>query len=230
MSIDISLLTAFSAGILSFFSPCILPLIPTYLAYLVADYSTKEKQSAKLTLLISAASFITGFTIIFVLLGLSATLLGKFLLRNQLLLTRLGGLIIIVFGLHLTGLITVSSFYQEKKLNLPDSLTGNLKAFLLGIILALGWTPCIGPIFSSILIIAGTKSSLSSGAILLLFYALGLAIPFLITAIFMEQLLPRLKKFNQYLPLINKLVGTLLIIYGLLMVSGYLEILNRFLL
>jgi cytochrome c-type biogenesis protein len=230
VSIDISLLTAFSAGILSFFSPCILPLIPTYLAYLVADYSTKEKQSAKLTLLISAASFITGFTIIFVLLGLSATLLGKFLLRNQLLLTRLGGLIIIVFGLHLTGLITVSSFYQEKKLNLPDSLTGNLKAFLLGIILALGWTPCIGPIFSSILIIAGTKSSLSSGAILLLFYALGLAIPFLITAIFMEQLLPRLKKFNQYLPLINKLVGTLLIIYGLLMVSGYLEILNRFLL
>ncbi|SFL18721.1 cytochrome c biogenesis CcdA family protein [Halanaerobium salsuginis] len=230
MSIDISLLTAFSAGILSFFSPCILPLIPTYLAYLVADYSTKEKQSAKLTLLISAASFITGFTIIFVLLGLSATLLGKFLLRNQLLLTRLGGLIIIVFGLHLTGLITVSSFYQEKKLNLPDSLTGNLKAFLLGIILALGWTPCIGPIFSSILIIAGTKSSLSSGAILLLFYALGLAIPFLITAIFMEQLLPRLKKFNQYLPLIKKLTGILLIIFGLLMITGYLEILNRLLL
>jgi cytochrome c-type biogenesis protein len=230
VSIDISLLTAFSAGILSFFSPCILPLIPTYLAYLVADYSTKEKQSAKLTLLISAASFITGFTIIFVLLGLSATLLGKFLLRNQLLLTRLGGLIIIVFGLHLTGLITVSSFYQEKKLNLPDSLTGNLKAFLLGIILALGWTPCIGPIFSSILIIAGTKSSLSSGAILLLFYALGLAIPFLITAIFMEQLLPRLKKFNQYLPLIKKLTGILLIIFGLLMITGYLEILNRLLL
>jgi len=230
MTIKVSLIAALSAGLLSFFSPCILPLIPTYLSYLVGDYAKAKENKNDLSLIITALSFIVGFTVIFVLLGLSATFLGKFLIRNQRLLMRIGGTVIIVFGLHLTGILEINYFYREKKFKLPNSLTGNLRAFIMGVILAVGWTPCIGPILSSILIAASTRDDIFQGGLLLFVYSIGLALPFFITALFMDYLLPKLKTFNKYLPLVNKITGALLIIFGLLMITGYLEIINRMLL
>ncbi|TDO95116.1 cytochrome c-type biogenesis protein [Halanaerobium saccharolyticum] len=230
MTADLSFIAALSAGLLSFFSPCILPLIPTYLSYLVGDYAKAKEKKNELSIIITALSFIAGFTVIFVLLGLSATFLGKFLIRNQRLLMQIGGTVIIIFGLHLTGILEINYFYREKKFELPNSLTGNLRAFSMGVILAVGWTPCIGPILSSILITASTRENIFQGGLLLFIYAVGLALPFFITALFMDYLLPRLKAFNKYLPLVNKITGTLLIIFGLLMVSGYPEVINRILL
>ena len=230
MTANIGLIAALSAGLLSFFSPCILPLIPTYLSYLIGDYAKAKQNKRNLSLVIRSLSFIAGFTVIFILLGLSATFLGKFLIRNQRLLMQIGGILIIIFGLHLTGIFEISYFYREKKFNLPDSLRGNLKAFIMGVILAVGWTPCIGPILSSILIAASTRANIVEGGVLLFFYALGLAVPFFITALFTDYLLPKFKKFNKYLPVVNKITGTLLIIFGLLMLTGYLEVINRMLL
>jgi cytochrome c-type biogenesis protein len=230
MAVEVSLIAALTAGLLSFFSPCILPLIPTYLSYLLGDYANSKKKEKNLSLIIRATSFILGFTVIFVLLGLSATFLGKFLIQNQNLLTTIGGVIIIIFGLHLTGIFEINYFYREKKFELPNYLKGNLKAFVMGIVLAFGWTPCIGPILSSILIAASSRANLAEGGILLFFYAIGLAVPFFLTAVFMDYLLPKFKALNKYLPLVNKVTGVLLIIFGLMMLTGYLEVLNRMLL
>jgi cytochrome c-type biogenesis protein len=230
MAVEVSLIAALSAGLLSFFSPCILPLIPTYLSYLLGDYAKAKKKERNLSLIIRSMSFILGFTVIFVLLGLSATFLGKFLIQNQSLLTTVGGVIIIIFGLHLTGIFEINYFYREKKFELPNYLKGNFKAFVMGIVLALGWTPCIGPILSSILIAASSRANIAEGGMLLFFYAVGLAVPFFLTAVFMDYLLPKFKAFNKYLPVVNKVTGVLLIVFGLMMVTGYLEVLNRMLL
>lgn len=229
MSVEISFIAALSAGLLSFVSPCILPLIPTYLSYLVGDYAAAKKKNKNLSLIIRSLSFIAGFTIIFILLGLSATFLGKFLIKNQNFLTKVGGVIIIILGLHLTGILEIKYFYREKKFSLPAYLKGNFRAFVMGIVLALGWTPCIGPILSSILIAASSRAQIWEGGLLLFFYAAGLAAPFLLTAVFMDYLLPKFKAFNKYLPLVNKLTGGLLVIFGLMMLTGYLEVLNRML-
>jgi len=230
MSVEVSFIAALSAGLLSFFSPCILPLIPTYLSYMLGDYAKAQKKDNSLSLIIRSLSFISGFTVIFILLGLSATFLGKFLIQNQNLLTTVGGVIIIIFGLHLTGIFEIKYFYREKKFELPAYLKGNLKAFVMGVVLAVGWTPCIGPILSSILIAASSRANIAEGGFLLFFYAVGLAVPFFLTAVFMDYFLPKFKAFNKYLPLVNKITGTLLIIFGLMMVTGYLEVLNRMLL
>ncbi len=230
MTADISFIAAVTAGLLSFFSPCILPLIPSYLSYLVGDYAKSKERNTNLSLIITSLSFIIGFTLIFILMGLSATFLGNFLIRNQRILSSLGGIIIIIFGLHLTGIIEISYFYREKKLKLPVYLKGNYKAFAMGIILALGWTPCIGPILSSILIAASTRTNIFSGGLLLFFYALGLGIPFFITALFMDYLLPKFKAFNKHLPVVNTVTGVLLILFGILMLTGYIEVINRMLL
>ena len=230
MTADISFIAALTAGLLSFFSPCILPLIPTYLSYLIGDYAKAKEKKTDLSLIITSLSFIAGFTFIFILMGLSATFLGKFLIRNQRILSSIGGIIIIIFGLHLTGLIEISYFYREKKLELPSYLKGNMRALVMGIVLALGWTPCIGPILSSILIAASTRTNIFSGGLLLFFYALGLAVPFFLTALFMDYLLPKFKAFNKYLPVVNKVTGTLLIIFGLLLLTGYIDVINSMLL
>ncbi|MGM0549348.1 MAG: cytochrome c biogenesis CcdA family protein [Bacillota bacterium] len=230
MSVDIGLIAAFTAGIGSFFSPCILPIVPTYISYLVGDYAKAKEKNSNLSIVAAALSFIIGFTIIFVLLGMTATFIAKFLIRNQRIFTTVGGLLIIIFGLHLTGIMEIKYFYRQKKLELPDYLNGNLRAFVMGVILSLGWTPCMGPVLSSILIVAGSRSAVMEGGILLLVFSIGLAIPFLLTALFVENLIPQFRNFNKYLPMVNKIAGILLIIFGLLMLTGYLEVINRILL
>lgn len=225
MNGDLSFVIAFSAGLLSFLSPCILPLIPSYLAFLLGDYSDQKKKDKSYSIA-PALIFILGFTVIFILLGLSATFLGKFLIRNQMLLRRISGIIIIIFGLHISGIIKLKWLYYEKKFSVAQRSNKYLQSFILGLGLALAWTPCIGPILSSILILAGNSQNLITGGLLLFVYSFGLALPFLITALAAKKILPTIKKLNKYLNYINIASGILIIILGLLIFTNNLNILS----
>lgn len=219
---EISIFIAFGAGLLSFLSPCVLPLIPSYISLLIGDYAENIKRK---NIIIPALIFILGFTVIFILLGLSASLIGQFLLKNLNILKKLSGLAVIILGLHLSGIINFKFLYREKKLDISSS-NKLIRPLILGFALALAWTPCIGPILSSILIYAGTSQTILQGGILLAFYSMGFALPFIVTALFLEWILPRFKKINPYLPLIQKIVGILLIILGILIFTNYFQILN----
>ncbi|MEJ6951161.1 cytochrome c biogenesis CcdA family protein [Natronospora cellulosivora (SeqCode)] len=222
MNNEISIFLAFTAGILSFFSPCIIPLLPSYLTVLMGDYATtKEKRR----LLSSAFLFTAGFSIIFILLGLSASYLGQILLRNLQTFQKISGLIIIVMGAHLAGFIKIKFLYKHKGLEVKNSKSTYIRSFLMGLALAFAWTPCIGPILSSILIYAANQNTVLNGGLLLAFYSLGFALPFLITAYFMDYLLPRLKRINHRLLIIQKIAGILLMILGILIFTNYFQVL-----
>jgi len=222
MNGDLSLLIAFSAGLLSFLSPCVLPLIPSYLAFLLGDYTDQKKKDKNYSIL-PAIIFILGFTLVFILLGLSATFIGKFLLRNQAILRKISGVIIIIFGLHISGIIKLKWLYYEKKLSITEKSNKYLQSFVLGLGIALAWTPCIGPILSSILILAGNSQNIFAGGFLLLIYSTGFALPFLITALAAKKVLPAIKKMNKYLNYINIVSGILIIILGLLVYTNNLN-------
>jgi len=220
---DISIFIAFGAGILSFLSPCVLPLIPSYLSLLLGEYA---EDKSKKEILLPALTFITGFSLVFILFGLSASFIGQLLLENIVFLRKLSGIIVIILGLHLSGVIKIKSLYQGGGGNFTGSQNKYLRGLLMGFAIALAWTPCVGPILSSILIYAGTSQTLFKGGILLAFYSLGFALPFLLTAFFLRQLLPRLKKINLYLPIIQIITGIFLVILGVLIYIDYLKLLT----
>ncbi len=225
MNGDLSFAIAFSAGLLSFLSPCVLPLIPSYLAFLLGDYSDQKKEDKSYSI-VPALIFIAGFTVIFILLGLSATFLGRFLMRNQAVLRKISGVVIIIFGLHISGIIKLKWLYYEKKLNITKRSNKYVQSFILGVGIALAWTPCIGPILSSILILAGNSQNLMTGGFLLFIYSFGFALPFLITALAAKKILPAIKKMNRYLNYINMVSGALIIILGILIFTNNLNIIG----
>ncbi|MFW6287992.1 MAG: cytochrome c biogenesis CcdA family protein [bacterium] len=217
---EVSFWIAFSAGLLSFFSPCVLPLIPSYITLLVGDYAESARKKA---VIIPALVFIASFTLVFVVLGLSASLLGQFLLSHLNILKKLSGIAIIILGLHLSGILKLKFLYSEKRMDIKTS-NKFLRPLIMGVALALAWTPCIGPILSSILVYAASQATIQAG-ILLVLYSAGFAIPFIITALFMDMILPYLKKLNPYLPVIQKAAGVLLIILGILIFTNYFQVL-----
>ncbi len=229
---EVSIFIAFSAGLLSFLSPCVLPLIPSYISLLMGDYAEDTKKDGKVinkkNILIPALIFVLGFTSVFILLGLSASFLGQFLLKNLNILQKVSGIAVIILGLHLSGLIKFDFLYREKNLNIKKSNNKFLRPLIMGFALALAWTPCIGPILSSILIYAGTSQTVLQGGILLTFYSIGFALPFILTALFLDWILPRFKKLNPYLSLIQKIAGVLLIILGLLIFTNYFQVLSLY--
>lgn len=210
----VSFFLAFTAGVLSFLSPCFLPLVPAYLTYLSG--SSEGKVS-----LVRTLAFIAGFSLVFISLGASASLLGQLLLQYQLILRKISGIIIIFFGLHLLEIIPLKWLYQEKRYLEPRPRPGWLGAFLLGVALSFGWTPCIGPVLSSILLLAGTAPTMFLGIILLGVYSLGLAVPFILAAVSWQFFLELLPKGRKYFPFFNKLSGVLLIILGVMVFSNY---------
>ena len=224
MNPDLSIFIAFGGGLLSFFSPCILPLIPSYLTLLIGDFAAEK---GKKNIIIPAVSFILGFSIVFILMGLSASFLGKILLSNMVLLRKIGGIIVIILGLHLANIIKISSLYQQKGGQINKNVNSHLRAPIMGISMAFAWTPCVGPILSSILIYAGTSSTIWQGGLLLSFYSLGLAVPFLLTALFFNWFLPGFKKINPYLNTVQKVTGILLIILGILIYIGYIALFSN---
>lgn len=226
---DISILLAFSAGLLSFLSPCVLPLIPAYVSYLTGSSIEELKNDkTKLLTLYKSFGFVLGFSIIFILMGLSITSLGKLLITHKDLFRKFGGTIIFVFGLHTLGIFKVKLFYREKNFLHFNKIKGPFSSIIMGMAFATGWTPCIGPILSSILIYATSMNSVGTGVLLLIMYSLGLAVPFILTAIAIESFTTQFKKLSKYLPVISTLSGLLMIIMGLLVFTNKLSILSQY--
>ncbi|SMB98730.1 cytochrome c-type biogenesis protein [Thermanaeromonas toyohensis ToBE] len=220
----VSFLVAFTAGLISFLSPCVLPLVPSFLSYLagttVAELGRIEAKDVRITVAMRAFLFVTGFSIIFILLGLSASAIGALFLKYQALLRKLSGLIVIIFGLHMAGILKLKVLNLEKRINFQPRKVGPLGAFLLGMAFSAGWTPCIGPVLGSILVLAGNSASLSAGAYLLAAYSLGLGIPFLVTALFWGWLAQGLKRYGDWMPRLVKGSGWVLVGAGLLILTG----------
>lgn len=225
---NISLILAFSAGLLSFLSPCVLPLIPAYIGYITGStigdtYNSKNK----FNVLYKSFAFVIGFSIIFILLGATATFLGNVVTEHMSILRKIGGIIIILFGLHTAGIFKIKFLYYEKKL-IDFHNFSNLNSLFMGMAFATGWTPCIGPILSSILIYASNMNTVSKGILLLIMYSLGLAVPFILTALTIEKLTLYFKKISKYLPIISIVSGILMIIMGILIFTNKLNILSNY--
>ncbi len=227
---DISILLAFSAGLLSFLSPCVLPLVPAYVSYLTGSSIEELKDDkAKFLTLYKSFGFVLGFSIIFILMGLSITTLGKLLITHKDLFRKVGGTIIVIFGMHTTGVFKVKLFYREKRYLYFDKIKGPFSSVIMGMAFATGWTPCIGPILSSILIYATSMNSIGTGVLLLVMYSLGLAVPFILTAMAIESFTKQFRKFSKYLPIISTISGILMIIMGIMIFTNQLSKLSQYL-
>lgn len=220
---------AMAAGVISFASPCVLPLIPGYVSYISGGVGTdNEKRSSRIAALWPALWFVCGFTTLFVALGLSAQALGGVLQRYSIEANYIGGALIILFGLILTGLIKVPALSGDYRWRGPSAITGPGSAFLLGVAFAFGWTPCIGPVLASILVV--TATSAASGAILLGAYGLGLGIPFLLTALFIGEISGILARLRWTGRVLNIVAGTIMIGMGILMLTGQMQLIAIYLL
>ncbi|MBU3111648.1 cytochrome c biogenesis CcdA family protein [Clostridium lacusfryxellense] len=226
---NISVLLAFSAGLLSFLSPCVLPLVPAYVSYLTnSSIEELKNDKTKLLTLYRSLGFVLGFSIIFILMGISITSLGKLLTEHKDLFRKIGAVIIIVFGLHTLGVFKVKLFYREKRFLYFDKIKGPFSSVIMGMAFAAGWTPCIGPILSSILIYASSMDSIGKGVILLIMYSLGLAVPFVLTAIAIESFTRNFKKLSKYLNVISIISGILMIIMGVMIFLNKLAALSQY--
>jgi cytochrome c-type biogenesis protein len=217
--VALGIIVAFMAGLLSFLSPCVLPLVPSYIGFLTG-MTLGEMVDRRRTALIHALLFVAGFSLVFMLLGASATALGRALNHYQLWLQRVGGVLIIVFGLLCLGAFKAGFLSQERRVHLERKPLGYLGSALVGMAFAAGWTPCIGPVLGGILGLAAASSDVSRGMLLLGVYSAGLAVPFLIAAVALESFLEWFQRFRRYLPWVMRASGVLLIVVGLLLVTG----------
>jgi cytochrome c-type biogenesis protein len=215
----LGLFVAFAAGLLSFLSPCVLPLVPSYIGFLTG-MSLPEMGGRRRVALGHALLFVLGFSLVFVLLGASATALGRALNYYQLWLQRIGGLLIILFGLVCLGVIKVGFLSQERRVQVEQKPVGYLGSALVGMAFGAGWTPCIGPVLGAILGLAATSQDLGRGMLLLAAYSAGLAVPFLVAAAALDSFLGWFQRFRRYLPWVMRVTGVLLIFVGVLMVTG----------
>jgi cytochrome c-type biogenesis protein len=227
-SLSFGLAVAFTAGLLSFLSPCVLPLIPSYITF-ITGLSLEDVQTSRRSALVHSLLFVAGFTLIFVALGASATMLGRVLLAYREWIARIGGLLIIVFGLYLLGVFNVALFARERRVHLADKPAGYLGTLLVGIAFGAGWTPCIGPILGAILTYNMSNPDVGRGVGLLLVYSLGLAVPFVIAALAVPQFLSAFARLRPRLLLLSRVSGALLVVVGLLMVTNYFTILASYL-
>ena len=213
---------ALLAGVISFLSPCVLPIVPPYLAYMsgVQVGEISEDAAARRKTITSALFFVLGLSTVFLFLGFTASAFGAFFLRNQVLFAQISGVVVIVFGLHFLGLFRIPFLDQEARLDAGDRGGSSFGAYILGLAFAFGWTPCIGPQLGAILTLAATEASVSKGTFLLGIYAAGLGIPFLLAAIFMTRAMGFMNRIKRHMALIEKAMGALLVIVGLALVTG----------
>lgn len=226
MGESVSILSAFIAGVISFLSPCVLPLIPAYISFITGydleQLTTQTDRRSKLKIIYLAIGFVVGFSMVFILLGASATFIGRWLTASMAWISKLAGLLIIVFGIHLTGIFRIPFLMQEQRYQQHNRSVGMISAFLMGAAFAFGWSPCIGPLLAGILALASTKESVHQGILLLSVYSLGLGIPFILTAALMSAFVRWLQRFKKYLIWVERLAGVLLIVLGLLLMFGQL--------
>jgi cytochrome c-type biogenesis protein len=215
---SVALTGAFLAGLISFLSPCVLPLVPSYVSF-ITGMSLEEMGQRRWTAATHALLFVSGFTVIFTILGATATALGSALRAQQVLMERLGGVLIIVFGLYLAGALQWLPLARERRVHIQDQPVGYLGSLLVGVAFGAGWTPCIGPILGSILLYANTQASVGQGIILLLVYSLGLAVPFLVAALAVERFIEWFQNYRRYMPVVTKLSGVFLVFVGVLLAT-----------
>mgnify|MGYP001381864393 CR=1 FL=1 len=219
---------AFGAGLISFLSPCVLPLIPGYISYISGNSLSNilEKKNIDLTPIIL---FTIGFSIVFIIFGAASTYLGQMLLQNSYELRIVAGLVIVILSLHIIGIINIKFLNYEKRIELSSN-TSFFSPILIGMAFAFGWTPCIGPILGSILVLAATEESLNKGILLLFFYSLGLALPFILSGYLIQKFLIFSKNFKKNINLVSKIGGIILLITGILILTNQLQALGYYLL
>lgn len=221
---------AFGAGVFSFLSPCVLPLVPSYLSF-VTGMSLEDLQNGvdRRATLHHSLLFVGGFAGVFLLLGASASFLGQFLRLYEEWISRLGGLLIILFGLHLAGAMRLTPLMRERRIHLRDKPAGYLGTLGVGAVFGAGWTPCIGPVLGAILTLAASQERFWSGVVLLLVYSLGLAIPFLLSALALDAFLRLFARIRRLLPALQIASGVLLVVLGLLLLTGNFSALSTYL-
>lgn len=227
---NISMIGAFVAGLLSFLSPCVLPLIPSYITYITglsfADLNAEHpSHKVRQQTIIHSLLFIAGFTCVFVLLGASATLVGDFLHEHKTAIRRIGGILIVVFGIHVAGFFDITMLLGEKKLTLHRKPAGYLGSVVVGVVFAAGWTPCIGPILATILAVAATEGR---GVWLLLAYSMGLAIPFFLASLALHQFLIFFRRFKRHIRLFEVITGVFMIVIGILIFTNSMVLISSY--
>jgi cytochrome c-type biogenesis protein len=230
---DVSLLIAFSAGFLSFVSPCVLPLVPSYITYITGasfkDLSGAEgRAKLRWATVLHSLFFIIGFSVVFILMGASASYLGQLLARYQTWMMKAGGVLVIILGIHFTGIINLPFLQMEKRFEMRKKPLGYVGSFLVGIIFAAGWTPCIGPILSTILIYASTTKSFTTGVLVLTSYSIGLGIPFFLSSLAFQTFLSAFEKIKRYMKVITIVSGFFLIGIGILFLTDTFREINNY--
>lgn len=211
-------------GIASFLSPCILPLMPIYLTYLTGD-SLEEIETGKVkkSILINSIGFLLGLSLVFTVLGATATAFGRFLYFNNNIIRKIGGIVVIVFGIHHIGIINLNFLNMDRRFKFNSKKPKFINSILLGMAFSFGWTPCIGPIIGSVLMMAASLETYGKGIYLLIIYSIGFSIPFLITALFLNLVLQKITNLDKYLKIIKVVSGILLIIMGILVYTNNLN-------
>lgn len=217
-----AMLVALLAGFISFLSPCVLPIVPPYLAYMggVTVNEISGEAAARRRAVIAALFFVMGLSTVFLILGFTASAFGAFFLQNQILFARISGVVIVVFGLHFLGVFRIPFLDREARLDAGDKGGSSFGAYVLGLAFAFGWTPCIGPQLGAILSLAASEASVSRGTLLLGVYAAGLGIPFLLTAMFISRAMRVMDRLKRHMKTIERVMGGLLVAVGIAMVTG----------
>lgn len=228
--INIGIVAAFVAGIFSFLSPCVLPLVPSYLA-LVTGMSLEDLQEGvnRKATFIHSLLFVLGFSAIFIVMGASASFLGQFFRQYELWIARIGGVIIIILGLHLSGVFKLAPLMREMRIHVSDTPAGYLGTIGIGMAFAAGWTPCLGPVLGAILTYGMSQDTMWAGVRLLTAYSAGLAIPFLVASLALDRFLQAFKRFRRWIPVVEKASGIILIGLGVLLLTGQLTTLTALL-
>ena len=225
-------IAAFLAGLVSFLSPCVLPLVPGYVS-LISGAGVEELQAQEARLfrkvMLNSIAFILGFSVVFITLGAISTEMGQLLAHYKSFLARVAGVVIILFGLHLTGIFRINALYADKRLHSVKGGSTVAGAFVIGFAFAFGWTPCVGPILAVILGFAAEQDSVAKGIMLLAVYSLGLAVPFLLTSLGIERFLKFYSRFRAHMHALEVASGVLLILLGALLISGRFTLLSNYL-
>ena len=226
--LEVSVGAAFVAGLLSFISPCVLPIVPPYLCYLAGvsfDQLKDDQPNADVSrrIILSAVAFVVGFTTVFVGLGATASVVGQAIARYFDILSIVAGIIILVMGLHFLGLFRIGFLYRQARVEVEKKPAGLIGAYVMGLAFAFGWTPCVGPVLAAILFVAGSTESAWRGAMLLAVYALGIGLPFILAAAFATRFLGWATRFRRHMGTVEKAMGALLVLTGILFITGQMS-------